>query len=116
MNRRFYTAAVMASSLVVAPAALANPLESGSQASVEVSEAIAALTEVGVKTVSATTAVPLGSAAAGSTVIGELGEGFEELATGAIEFATSPLTIRDEVVVGPVAQPVPQLPRAPQAN
>ena len=112
MNRRF-SAAVMAASLVVAPAAMANPLESGSQASVEVSEAIAALTEVGVKTVSATTAIPLGSAAAGSTVIGELGEGFGDLATGAFEFATSPLSVGEEIVVGPIAQPVPQLPRTP---
>lgn len=104
-------------------AAIASPVLAAegpySGASEESAEGVAALAEAGVKTVSGVVAVPLmlgglGSAAAGSTAANfgeasqQLGDGASGAAVDAAEFATSPLSVTDEVVLKP--QPAPKVP------
>ncbi|MDP1736347.1 MAG: hypothetical protein Q8L23_02785 [Caulobacter sp.] len=116
---RFLTYAAFCAALAATatPAAAADSVYSG--ASEESAEAVAAIAEAGIKTVAGVVTVPLAVAGAGSVlaggsaqVLGEsasaVGEEVFDAAAESGEFATSPLSVTDEVILKP--QPAPQVP------
>lgn len=128
MRDCFIAAGVATAIAAAIAAAIASPALAAegpySGASEESAEGVAALAEAGVKTVSGVVAVPLmlgglGSQAAGSTAANfgeasaEIGGATSQGGFEAAQFATSPLSVTDEVVLKP--QPAPQVPAQVQA-
>ncbi|MBP7703938.1 MAG: hypothetical protein KA105_01480 [Caulobacter sp.] len=117
--RNSFLAAGVAAALAASPAMARAQDSSYAQASGESAEAVAALAEAGVKTVSGVVAVPVMVAGAGSVAVGSVAEGLGDSAqvvgsetvdagSEAANFATTPLTLTDQVVTKP--QPAPQAP------
>jgi len=115
-------AAAIAAAIASSAVAADGPYSAASE---ESAEGVAALAEAGVKTVSGVVAVPLmigagGSAAVGSTAsnFGEasmqVADGTSGAAVDAADFAASPLSVTDQVVLKP--QPAPQAPAQVQTQ
>lgn len=125
----------------IAILALATPthaqggsVRNGSEASKQAIVAVGAVGESGVKATSGVVAIPMGGIAVASGAVGhvanasgytDVGTTFSTGAAGAtkaakslVDFSGAPLTVSDDVIVGrpatPVAQPVPNVPYAPE--
>lgn len=120
--RNSFLSAGVAAALVASPAVAQDSSYAG--ASEESAEAVAALGEAGVKTVAGVVAVPVMVAGAGSMAAGSVAEGLGDSAatvgeetleagSAAGDFATTPLTVTDQVVMKP--QPAPQVPYQAQS-
>jgi hypothetical protein len=112
--------------MALATPALADSVDNLSDASKDSATAVAEIAEAGVRTVVGVAALPASVAAGGSVVAGAIVEGVGDstvqvglgAAHGADEmarFANAPLSVSDDVVVGPPPQGAPNVPAAPKA-
>jgi uncharacterized membrane protein len=111
---------VLTAALAAATPAFAQSERNASDASAATSVAVGAIGESGLKASAGVVAIPLAVAGAagvsGAFAVAGAGSAAVSLAADSADFSNKPLTISNDVVIAPPAQPAPVVPFTPEAK